>query len=530
MTRLPARIETAIVGAGQAGLTMSRHLQRAGRDHVVLERRATLGGGWQDRWDRFRLVGPNWTASFLDAPYDGDDPDGYMPRDEIIDRVSRYAATIAAPVVLEAGVDRLRRVGDVFVLDTTQGALAAREVIVAIGGFHRPRVPPIADGLGPRVLSLHAQAYRREADLPAGAVLVVGSGQTGVQLVEELRAAGRDVYLSVGTTGRAPRHYRGKDMFFWLWQLGERGAALGAGWPTVDQLPDPRRRLAGNPHLSGHDGGHETDLRAIGRAGTTLLGRLAGIDGERVRLAPDVRANLDAADRFFGERLPGSHRPVHRSRRARLSARGAAARVDFEPPMIEELDLRRAGVGTVLWTTGYRQDLHWIDLPITDEMGFPRQVRGVSEIARPLLPRVLWQHDQTSATLFGMPRDARVLADRMGLRVKIGDRRPIEVRACSPPSVAGRPPAGRRRRRGARAWSRDRVLRGLLHRRVELRLLVVDTGRGRAQLHRRGEGTDLDRRSVARVWPVVVVAAARTRRPSRLRRRSPSAGYPRRCW
>jgi len=416
MTTLPGRVDVAVVGAGQAGLTMSWHLRQAGREHVLLERRATLGGGWQDRWDDFRLVSPNWTASFPDAPYDGEDRDAYMPRDEIAGRIARYASTIDAPVVLEAGVDRLRPAPDGgFELETTQGPLLAREVVVATGGFHVPHVPSIADGLTTRVLDLHSRHYRREPDLPPGAVLVVGSGQTGVQLVEELRAAGRDVFLSIGTAGRAPRHYRGRDIFFWLWQMAERGEEVGIGLPTVDQLPDPRRRLAANPQLSGHGGGHDIDLRTFGREGTTLAGRLTAIDGERVRFAPDVHANLAASEGFFDERL---RQPID----GFIAAAGLdcppaepPAVMDFEPPMIEELDLARAGIGTILWTTGYRPDYGWIEPPITDAMGFPRQVRGMTEVAGLYFLGSLWQHDQTSATLFGMPRDARVLATRMGL-------------------------------------------------------------------------------------------------------------------
>jgi putative flavoprotein involved in K+ transport len=415
MTTLPKRVDIVVIGAGQAGLTMSWHLRQASRDHVIVERRGTLGGGWQDRWEQFRLVSPNWTAGFPDAPYDGDDPDGYMPRDEIAGRVARYAATIGAPVVLEAGVKRLRTRAGRFELETVQGSVLAREVVVATGGFHVPHVPAFGDGLTSRVLSLHAHHYRRAADLPAGAVLVVGSGQTGVQLVEELRAAGRDVFLCVGTAGRSPRRYRGRDIFFWLWQLAERGEALGAALPSVDRLPDPRRRLAANPHLSGHDGGHETDLRAMGRAGATLLGRLVAVDGELIRLAPDVGANLAAADGFFDERLRDTFDAFIEA--AGLDCPPAEPRTvtAFEPPVVEELDLRKAGVGTILWTTGYRPDLRWIEFPIIDEMGFPRQVRGVTEVPGLFFVGSLWQHDQTSATLFGMPRDARVLAERMGL-------------------------------------------------------------------------------------------------------------------
>jgi putative flavoprotein involved in K+ transport len=200
-----------------------------------------------------------------------------------------------------------------------------------------------------------------------------------------------------------------------MWQLAERGEELGASLPTVGSLPDPRRRLAGNPQLSGHGGGHDIDVRGFGRDGTTLVGRLAAVDGERVRFAPDIHDNLAFSERLFDERL---REPMDRI----IEAAGIDAPpaepptvTDFEPPDVEEIDLARAGIGTVLWTTGFRQDLRWIEPPITDEMGFARQVRGVSETPGLFFVGSLWQHDQTSATLFGMPRDARVLAARMGL-------------------------------------------------------------------------------------------------------------------
>jgi putative flavoprotein involved in K+ transport len=418
MTALPLRTDVAVIGAGQAGLTMSWHLQRAGREHVLLERRSTLGGGWQDRWDAFRLVSPNWTASFPDAPYDGDDPDGYMPRDELIGRVASYAARIAAPVVLDVAVERLRPAADAdagFMLDTTQGQLRAREVVVATGGFHVPNVPAVAASLTSRVLSLHSNAYRREPDLPSGAVLVVGSGQTGVQIVEELRALGRDVLLAGGAAGRVPRRYRGRDIFAWLSALANDGERYGTTLLTVSQLPDPRRRLAANPQLSGHRGGYDIDLRRIGRDGTTILGRLTGIDGEHVTFAPDVHANLAFADGFFEERFRGLIDRYIDAAGLDCPPAEPAATIDFEPSIVEHLDLDRAGVGTVLWTTGYRQSLGWIEPSVTDEMGFARQVRGVSEIPGLSFIGSLWQHDQGSATLFGVQRDAQVLAERMGL-------------------------------------------------------------------------------------------------------------------
>ena len=210
---LPARIETVIVGGGQAGLTMSWFLAKADRDHVVLERRATPGGGWQDRWDGFRLVSPNWTASFPGSPYDGPEPDAFMPRDEIAGRVAQFGERDGAPLSLDTSVTRLARHDDGFRLETNRGPLEASQVVVATGGFHEPRIPPITASLPSRIGQVHTHNYRNEASLPPGAVLIVGSGQSGVQIAEELVEAGRRVYLSVGTAGRMPRRYRGRDIF-----------------------------------------------------------------------------------------------------------------------------------------------------------------------------------------------------------------------------------------------------------------------------------------------------------------------------
>jgi putative flavoprotein involved in K+ transport len=418
---LPTSIDTVVIGAGQSGLTMSRYLQRAGREHVVLERRAELGGGWRDRWDGFRLVGPNWTASFLDAPYDGDDPDGFMPRDEIAARVARYATSIDAPVALETAVERLRVRGPrSFALDTTQGSIAAREVIVATGGFHVPYIPAVAAGLSPAIRSLHVSDYRRPSDLPAGGVLVVGSGQTGVQIAEELQAAGREVVLSIGTAGRVPRRYRGRDIFHWLAQIVTHGDQYGTTFPTPAELPDPRRRLAGNPHLSGHGGGHEVNLRALARDGITLVGHIAGIDGRTVTFADDLSTNLAAADRFFADRFQGLIDDFIAAARVDVPPAEEPVVVDHEPRPIDRLDLVDRRIGSVVWTSGFRQDLGWIEPSITDAQGFARQTDGLSEVPGLSFIGSHWQHDQMSSTLFGMPRDARLLAGRLGLLTEAG--------------------------------------------------------------------------------------------------------------
>src|SRR5262245_52810727 len=215
----PDAVDVLIVGGGHAGLAMSGLLTRAGREHLVVERRARLGGGWQGRWDEFTLVTPNWTASFPGWAYDGDDPDGFMSRDEIRARVARYAEVVGAPVALGTKVERLTPRPGGFRVETSRGEVSARQVVVATGSYHTPRVPPLSRQISDRVAQLHSHDYRNEPALRPGAVLIVGSGQTGLQLAEELFAAGRAVYIAVGSAGRVPRRYRGRDVFAWITEV-----------------------------------------------------------------------------------------------------------------------------------------------------------------------------------------------------------------------------------------------------------------------------------------------------------------------
>jgi putative flavoprotein involved in K+ transport len=403
------QVETIVVGAGQAGLVMSSFLRDAGREHVVLDRRETLGGGWQDRWDAFRLVTPNWVTSLPGFPYDGPEPDGFMPRDDVVARVRRYAEVIDAPVELGTEVRRLARAndgGEGFVLETNRDTFAAAEVVVAAGPFQAPRIPPAGAGLPKRVRQVHSHHYRNEAALPPGTVLIVGTGQSGLQLTEELVAAGRQVILSVGHCGRVPRRYRGRDTFVWLVELLKTGKI-----PTVDKLPDPRMRFVCNPHVSGHGGGHDTNLRRLGAEGVRLVGRFEGADGERVTFAPDLEANLQFADQFFDKMMRSD---VDRF----IEAAGIDAppdepeQVAYDPPAVRELDLAAEGVSTVLWTSGYRLDFSWIDLPIFDEHGAPRHVRGVSEVPGLAFLGLPWQLSQPSSTFIGVAADAAYLAER----------------------------------------------------------------------------------------------------------------------
>jgi putative flavoprotein involved in K+ transport len=411
-------VDVLVVGAGHAGLAMSSFLTDAGRDHLVVERRETLGGGWQDRWDEFTLVTPNWTSSFPGWAYDGRDPDGFMSRDQIAARVARYAEVVHAPIALATDVRRLTpAAGGGFHATTNRGRLSARQVVVASGSYHTPRVPQVATRITDRVKQLHSHDYRNEAELPVGAVLIVGSGQTGLQLAEELFEAGRRVYISVGSAGRVPRRYRGRDLFDWLVDVIRHGAAYGVTLPTADQLPDGRRRFSAMPAVTGRGGGHDTNLRRYAANGMSLGGRLAGAEGELLTFAGDLNVNLELADNFFDERFRGVIDTF--IERAAVDAPTADdATVTYQPEELTELHLRRAGVSTVIWATGYGLDYGWIDAPILDELGYPTNVRGVSAVPGLFFLGLLWQHSQASASLVGPELDGPYLVEMMGRQLR----------------------------------------------------------------------------------------------------------------
>src|SRR5262249_43610033 len=248
-------IDTIVIGGGQAGLAMSYCLRERGIDHFVLEASPELGGSWRNRWDSFCLVTPNHAIRLPGFAYRGPDPSGFMPRDAVIRYLQHYATVGRLPVHLGVRVQSLRfHIGGTgYRLETTAGSMCARNVVVATGAFQRPRTPSASAELATSITQLHSDMYRTPAQLPAGAVLVVGSTQSGVQIVEDLQAAGREVFLSTSRAGRLPRRYRGRDFFDWMILAWELGPQVGMSRKTVSELPSPAARFASNPQLTGRD-------------------------------------------------------------------------------------------------------------------------------------------------------------------------------------------------------------------------------------------------------------------------------------
>ncbi len=400
-------IDTIVVGGGQAGLSVSWHLKRQGREHLVLDR-GQIGDTWRRRWDSFCLVTPNWFCQLPGFPYDGDEPNGFMLRDEIVAYVERFAKSFEPP---HRGGVEVRRVepsnnGGRFSLDTSEGVFDADNVIIAVGTHQQPNLPAWSGKLADDIVQLHTYNYRNPAQLPDGAILVVGSGQSGCQVVEDLLGAKREVHLCVGKAGRLPRRYRGRDILEWE-------DATGYYEMPVDEHPAGRAvRFKPHPHLSGRDGGRTIDLRRLALDGVRLHGHLVDAEGYQVRFADDLAENLDAIDETCREGLAETDEYIAKGG---IDAPESDLKpVDWRPaPEPATLDLRQAGIGSVIYGTGFRFDFGWIDLPVFDERRYPRYERGVTEVPGLYFVGLHWLHTAGSGLFYQVGRDAEYVVDHL---------------------------------------------------------------------------------------------------------------------
>jgi putative flavoprotein involved in K+ transport len=397
---LKTSVDVAIIGAGQAGLATSWYLQQANIDHVVLEA-GRVAETWRTRrWDSFCLVTPNWSVMLPGATYAGPDPNGFMPLAELVDYFKSWADSFEAPVEEDCRVEAVEADGERFVLSLPSGDLRARRVVVASGAYHRAHRPAGSEQLPLGVHQILAEEYRNPDALPPGAALVVGSGQTGCQLAEEIHQSGRRVFLACGRCGWLPRRMGGHDTMWW---------ALESGFldRTPDRLPSPAARLMCNPSWSGHDGGKDLHLRTLHRAGVELVGRFVGSSDGVLRFADDLAASADFGDARWAD---------FRGFTDAYCARTGTQQPDYDIPAplrIKtrlELDPSRDEIGTVIWTTGYRPEYGFVRLPVFDELGFPVQVDGQTSVPGLYFVGVHWMRKFKSPILCGVGEDAEVVA------------------------------------------------------------------------------------------------------------------------
>lgn len=397
-------IDVVVVGAGQAGLVVSYLLAQARIHQQVLER-GSIGESWRSqRWDSFHLNTPNWSNGLAGMDFPSEVPDGFSHRDRLTEYFEDYARSFDLPIRQNTNVvslDKSPKGG--YVLRTETDTIHAAVVVLASGSMSKPRVPAMAQRLSGDLTALSSGTYRNPEALPDGAVVVVGSGQSGCQIAEDLLSAGRKVYICASRVGRVPRVYRGRDIFDWWRDMRFFEA-------KIDELEDPSMEHAAQPQVSGTNGGHTISLQSLANDGATLLGRVQNVDGHILELGSNLQECIDFAD--------------EKSRAFKTAIDDYVERngIDAVPPLpdpgepalpelnrfgdMETLDLRKAGVASVIWCTGFDADWSWVNLDVFDDHGRPRHRAGITESSGLYVIGFPWLSKRKSGILYGVSEDA----------------------------------------------------------------------------------------------------------------------------
>jgi putative flavoprotein involved in K+ transport len=401
-------IEVLIVGAGQAGIAMSEHLGLHGVPHLVVER-DRIAERWRTwRWDSLVANGPAWHDRFPGQEFNID-PEAFATKDQVADYLAAYAEKIDAPIRTGVEVTSVRknngRAG--FRVETSDGTIEARYVVAATGAFQKPIIPPVLpDSAG--IHQIHSSSYHNSQKLPAGAVLVVGAGSSGVQIADELRQSGRQVYLAVGPHDRPPRSYRSRDFCWWLGVLGK--------W---DASAPPRGAEHVTIAVSGAHGGQTVDFRALASNGITLLGMAGPFENGLMRFANDLRANIVDGDANYLSMLDEADAYIARNGLdlpEEPQARILGSDPDCMTNPILELDFAAAGVTSIIWAIGFAFDYSWLQVDAFDDNGRPEHQRGVSSEPGIYFLGLPWQSRRGSSFIWGVWHDAKYLADQIAIQ------------------------------------------------------------------------------------------------------------------
>lgn len=403
----------AIVGGGQAGLSLSYYLQQRGIDHLVLEKNQLVHSWRSQRWDSFCLVTPNWQCNLPGWSYAGDDPHGFMVKEQINTWLEGFVAHVDAPALEGVAVHKVARAApdQPFSILTSQGSFTADQVVVASGGYHTPIVPRLAERLPARITQMHSAQYRNPQELPDGAVLVVGCGQSGSQIAEDLHLAGRKVFVATGDAPRCARFYRGKDVVDWLADMDYYDLAV-----TQHPLREGVRDNT-NHYVTGRDGGRDIDLRRFALEGMELYGLLTDLQGSELRFKPNLQANLDHADATYNRINASIDQYIAKQG---IDAPPGEPYVPVWQPQAERstLDLATSGIRSVVWCIGYSPDFAWVDAPVFNGRGEPVHLRGVTQQAGLYFLGLPWLHTWGSGRFSGVARDALYLAEQIAARIE----------------------------------------------------------------------------------------------------------------